>query len=324
MPDFVMCARNVSGKTFDAEPGKTRFLTVPDGTLPSPAHEETNVDTWVRQVLTEGTRKRVGDILIFIHGYNNGPKEIMKRHRRLKADLEAVAFKCAVVSFDWPCEATALNYLEDRHDAKQTAMQLVSDCIALLAKKQTPDCKINVHLLGHSTGAYVIREAFDDADDAALKQASWVVSQIIFIGGDVSSGSLTDDDSSSNSLFRHCTRLTNYSNLHDSVLTLSNAKRLGMAPRVGRVGLPDNAPARAVNVDCSKYFAQLDSDPEIKSADQAEEVGTFCHSWHIGNRLFIRDLAITLRGELDRTVIPTRELDEGVLHLKHPASAVEM
>ena len=320
MPDFVMSARNVSGKTFDAEPGTTRFLIVPDDNLPSPAHEAPNVDTWVKQVLAEGSRKRVGDILIFIHGYNNGPKEIMKRHRRLKADLAGI-FKCAVVSFDWPCEATALNYLEDRHDAKQTAMQLVSDCITLLAKKQTPDCKINVHLLGHSTGAYVIREAFDDADDASLKQASWVVSQIIFIGGDVSSGSLTDDDSSSNSLYRHCTRLTNYSNLHDSVLTLSNAKRLGMAPRVGRVGLPRNAPARAVNVDCSKYFAQLDSDTEIKTADQVEQVGTFCHSWHIGNRLFIRDLAITLRGELDRTVIPTRWMDgDGVLHLEHRKS----
>ena len=144
-----------------------------------------------------------------------------------------------------------LNYLEDRHDAKQTALQLVTDGITLFAEEQGTDCTINVHLLGHSTGAYVIREAFDDADDASLANNSWLVSQIALIGGDVSSASLSDTTASAESLYRHCTRLTNYSNRHDAVLKLSNAKRVGMAPRVGRVGLPTDAPSKAVDIDCS-------------------------------------------------------------------------
>ena len=150
----------------------------------------------------------------------------MERHRQLQEDLRAAGFRGAIVSFDWPSADMTLNYLEDRHDAKQTALQLVDDGVRLLAREQAPGCTINVHLLAHSTGAYVVREAFDDADDASLAQSGWLVSQIAFIGGDVSGGSMSAGESSTESLYRHCIRLTNYSNEGDSVLKVSNAKRL--------------------------------------------------------------------------------------------------
>ena len=171
---FVMCARAVEDDEFISEPGPTRYLLVPEGELPLPAHETRKTDAWfkrLRRAATWGmdsrepTRAR-GDILVFVHGYNNDQKTVMQRHDQLKCDLSQAGFKGEVLSFDWPSEAMAINYLEDRHDAKLTAMQLVVDGIAALASQQTPDCAINVHLLGHSTGAYVIREAFDDADDS--------------------------------------------------------------------------------------------------------------------------------------------------------------
>ena len=62
----------------------------------------------------------------------------MKRHRQLKQDLQSVGYKGAVMSFDWPSADSPLNYLEDRHDAKITAMQLVTDGIRLLAKNKGP------------------------------------------------------------------------------------------------------------------------------------------------------------------------------------------
>jgi hypothetical protein len=155
----------------------------------------------------------------------------------------------------------------------------------------------------------VIREAFDDADDAKLANNSWLVSQIALIGGDVSSASLSGTTASAESLYRHCTRLTNYSNRHDSVLKLSNAKRVGMAPRVGRIGLPSDAPSKAVEVNCSEYFQLLESQPSLRKKDQKAEIGTFNHSWHIGNATFAKDLCETLKGDLDRTVFPTRKLN---------------
>lgn len=314
--DFVLCARSVDGIKFSNEPGPTMFLQVPAGQLPSPKNKTPKTDVWVKRLRKEATWGKDartgldrGDILIFVHGYNNDQKTVMDRHRQLKVDLSSAGWKGAIVSFDWPSADMALNYLEDRHDAKQTALQLVQDGITILAEQQGPNCTINVHLLGHSTGAYVIREAFDDADDAKLANNSWLVSQIAFIGGDVSSGSLSGTSASSESLYRHCTRLTNYSNRHDSVLKLSNAKRVGMAPRVGRVGLPTDAPSKAVDIDCSEYFQLLESSPPLRQKDQKAEIGTFNHSWHIGNASFAKDLCETLKGDLDRTVFPTRKLD---------------
>ena len=327
--DYVMCARAVEKTKFTNEPGSTVLLQVPEDELPSPNQAVTRKDVWVKRLRRESTwgkdaRTRLdrGDILIFIHGYNNSQDIVMQRHRQLKADLAAAGWRGCVVSFDWPSADMTLNYLEDRHDAKQTALQLVTDGITVLAEEQGADCTINVHLLGHSTGAYVIREAFDDADDASLANNSWLVSQIALIGGDVSSGSLSATSASSESLYRHCTRLTNYSNRHDAVLKLSNAKRVGMAPRVGRVGLPPDAPSKAVNIDCSEYFQLLESNDSLKRKDQTAEIGTFNHSWHIGNATFAKDLCETLKGDLDRTVFPTRKLDsDGKLWLvpaQHP------
>ena len=48
-----------------------------------------------------------------------------------------------------------------------------------------------MHVLAHSMGAYVVREAFDDADDTAdIAQKSWSVSQVMLVGVDVSVASL--------------------------------------------------------------------------------------------------------------------------------------
>lgn len=317
MDDLVICARDVRNGRFRSEPGPSLFLRVPPDRLPAPSHAVRNRDTWVTHLRRravwgrdERTGGQRGDMLIFIHGYNNSQDMVMQRHRRLQSDLKAAGFKGVIVSFDWPSADMTLNYLEDRHDAKRTAMQLVDDGIRLLAHEQGPGCTINIHLLAHSTGAYVVREAFDDADDASMDQSGWLVSQIAFIGGDVSARSMSGRESSTESLYRHCLRLTNYSNEADAVLKISNTKRLGMAPRVGRVGLPEDAPPKAVNVDCTGYYKQMEQQPAVKTADQVEELGSFSHSWHIGNRTFAADLFETLRGDLDRHAIPTREEDE--------------
>jgi len=318
--DFVMCVREVKNKQFIPEPGKSRFLLVPEGELPSPT-QAVGAAKWVKELNEEATwgtdvrrgadqpRAR-GDILIFVHGYNNSQEIVMQRHRRLKADLRAAGYKGAVMSFDWPSADATLNYLEDRHDAKKTALQLVSGGIRLLAKQQRPDCAIKISLLGHSTGAYVIREAFDDADDAELMNNAWMISQIAFVGGDVSSASMGLNRSRSRSVFEHCVRFTNYSNRHDYVLKIPNAKRVGMAPRVGRVGLPESVSNKAINVDCSAYFKQLKADANIQAEDQRQEIGTFEHSWHIGNRIFTEDLFETIKGDRDRQTFLTRGADD--------------
>ena len=312
---YVVCTRRIRGGRFESEPGPTAYLRVPNDRDPRPC-DKIGKRLWLDEVndRADGVAdKRLdpgGDVLVFVHGYNNDQKIVMQRHRRLQADLWAEGFRGLVVSLDWPSDDKTLNYLEDRWDASQTAIELVTGCAIPLATRQRAGCVTNVHLLGHSTGAYVIREAFYHArKKGLLHRSDWKVSQVAFVGADIASASLAEGDSVSGALFARSLRITNYSNRNDKVLKVSNAKRLGLRPRVGRVGVPDDAHPSVVNVDCSEFFDGLDPDAQPR-------FGTFCHSWHIGNRVFARDIAFVLQGGIDRAFIPTRRREAGALLLR--------
>ncbi len=318
-PDFVICARNISGtgqnRTFGDENADCSYLFVPDTDLPHPKHCVDRKE-WAKKVMAEARRGRkkneFGHILVFIHGFNNNQKVVMERHRRLRADLEAAAFPGIVVSFDWPSGDFGAFYLEDLKDAADGAYQLVKDGIMLLADYQEPECTVNVHLLAHSMGAYVTRQAFSAADDIdELIGRSWHVSQIMLIAPDISARSMRAGDPRSDTLYRVCNRLTVYASRHDEALGLSNVKRAGVAPRLGRVGLPDTAPAQAVNVDCSVYWETIPSTQKV--------IGSRSHSWHIGDPTFTQDMIDTMLG-VDRELMVTRErLAENRYALVRPA-----
>jgi len=336
--DYVISVRSVDGKgRFEPEPGdETLFLKVPAQQAEYTPANKVSFERWRSEVNEIALRNQEtplgskGDLLIFVHGYNNKRSEILTRTRLLRETLGAEKWDGAVVAFDWPRDKSTLNYLEDRSDARDTALRLVRDCILKLGAIQDPEdrqlwekaglseaarrrakpCDLNIHLIGHSTGAYVIMEAFAQAQaEGTLHKSGWRIGQVAFIGGDVSSDSLSGDSDWCKPMFQRVMRLTNYSNGFDDVLAVSNAKRLGTAPRVGRVGLPDGANRKAVNVDCSDYFKTIDP-------KQAKFVGWFPHSWHIGDPVFARDLAMTLEGRYDRKVLPTRETVIGKLGLR--------
>ncbi|EEW23926.1 alpha/beta hydrolase [Rhodobacter ferrooxidans] len=313
--DFVFCTRNLHNGAFGSEPGPTRFLQVPQAAAtPDPSHAITRRN-WFDAVIAEAevrrnprTGRAVGDVLIYVHGYNTAQSLMLQRHRLIRAGLEALGYQGVVVSFDWPCAEAALNYLEDRTDAKLTAIRLVDDGVAPFSRLIDQGCEISVHLLAHSMGAYVVREAFDDADDRpAVAATSWMVSQVILAAADVSADSMGTSPKSS-SLYRHCARLTNYSNPFDSVLSISNMKRVGVSPRVGRIGLPVSAPAKAVNVDVGIYYDE----------HRAEFAGIVNpdHSWYFHDAQWLKDVHLTLQGEIDRDSIPTRFLANDKLYLR--------
>jgi esterase/lipase superfamily enzyme len=242
-----------------------------------------------------------GDLLFFVHGYNNSVDETDLRHRILQAGLTTNHFQCPIISFDWPAGTCAMSCVNDRHHVTLASIELVDAAIKLLLRAQTPQCDIRVHVLGHSGGALAIREAFNHADDGQARATNWTVGQLVLIAGDVSSFSFLAADPRIESAYRHCYRLTNYFNGYDEVLQVSNAKRAGLAPRLGRVGLPDAAPKKAVNVDCSAHFRTL-----YGESDGTETFLTTSHVWYFSDAVFQKDLAATLRGTIDRDLIPTR------------------
>ena len=302
--DFVFVARNVSNGQFGNQPGQSRFLAVPDDAdAPTPAHNVTR-KSWFDRVIHDAETGRaptgevLGDILIYIHGFNNSSRDMLERQRLIRRGLQDNGFKGVVVAFDWPSADTAAAYLLDREKALDTARRLVLDAILPFAGYTLPNCRIATHILAHSMGAFVLREAFDRADyNAAAAVKGWIVSQIMVASGDVSASSMGTSPESE-SLYRHCVRLTNYSNPFDGVLSLSDLKRVGVSPRVGRVGLPPDAPSNAVNVDVGPHYQAISG----KLAAMANPG----HAFYFHDPLFLRDVYLTLNGAIDRASIPTR------------------
>ncbi|MUI55060.1 alpha/beta hydrolase [Aliivibrio fischeri] len=308
------------------EPGEAHYLMLPDeATSPDLNQHQLPQDAWVTALTNQATTGRhpdthplaqykTGNILFFAHGYNNTQDEIVSRHKLLEKQLKQHGYTGTVVSFDWPCANYTLNYLEDRMDAYKSAIQLVTGGITPLAINQLHEkenqCDIDIHLLGHSTGAYVIREAFYQASkNRTLQRIHWNVSQICFIGGDIAQKSLTQCDNKSAPMFAQSSRITNYQSPYDNALKISNIKRAGLFPRCGRVGLPSDAPSNLVNVHCGDHWKLL-TEPEENKA-----IGNWSHSWHFHCNHFMEDLAHTLKGDIDRHAIPTRECVNGELRL---------
>ena len=319
---YLICTRDIDKNgRYIAEPGQTTYLKVgPKQKDYSPA-DAIPASKWKKAVIAaaDGGEDEItgstGDILFYVHGYNNDISTVLWRTRTLQQTLAAQGWRGLVVGFDWPSDNATLNYLEDRVDAATVAQRLIDDTLRILIDAQNPTepgvprCTINVHLLGHSTGAYVIMEAFANAEkNGGFYRTPWRIGQVAFIGGDVACSSLAANSEWAAPMYKRIFRLTNYANGFDKVLGISNMKRLGTSPRAGRVGLPENPHPKAVNVDCSEYF-------QSKDPAKSEFIGTFCHAWHVGDPVFALDLAMTLEGAIDRMVIPTRRNDGGRLTL---------
>ena len=311
MTTYWISVRAVSGDVFtsDIDLGRSRYLKVPDGETPAPGHS-IPLSQWTKEIIASFPSQELrpgedpiptGDIAFLVHGYNVGVEDAARAQRLTQQGLDANAFSCLVICFDWPSGQNVIAYLRDLDHARTTAIRLVNAGVKPFVAALLKDCNIRVHVLGHSMGAFVVREAFDHADDGSTTGTNWTANQLVLFSGDVDVASFSANDADTESLFGHCYRLTNYFNGYDEALQFSNVKRIGLEPRLGRIGLPEDAPAKAVNVDCSAYF--------IRSyGDKADELNylALTHSWYFADAMFMKDLAITLRGAVDRDKIPTR------------------
>ena len=97
MEDYVLSVRAVRSGVFVAEVGPSKFLVVPAGQSPTPAHAITQA-AWYKVVRAAAAWQNHqgeprGDLLFIVHGYNMNVDDVMQRHRRLKEDLLALGFK---------------------------------------------------------------------------------------------------------------------------------------------------------------------------------------------------------------------------------------
>lgn len=300
--DYFFSVRARSGDHYSNKLGNARFLAIPPGVRQPVRQYELPLSQWVAQVqeAAGATEEDNGHIVIFVHGFNTEEFEMLECHRKIRAGLEAQGFTGVVISFDWPSDGSVLGYNSDRADARRSADKLFADGITRLSRMQTPDCHYNVHVLAHSIGTFLVREAMDYADDDySTAHVGWTASQIVFVAADVSSNSFTRGNPKTSSLLRRCARLTCYYSPFDELLSTAEVNRIGESRRLGLMGLPDDRPEKAVNLYCGKLFHD--------TRDNYDDSKSATHSWYFDAPRFYEDLHHTLMSKVDHEVFPTRQ-----------------
>lgn len=312
MPRFIITVRSIENGAFGGDLGSINYLNAPDGEIPAPKHALPMPD-WVKEVMATFPRPlgrdgqpgpAQGDALFLVHGFNETIAAVADLHDAVRVGLSVHGdkYQPTLISFDWPSEGQPFAYLPDLDVAARTAIILVNAGVRPLLRVQTPQCEVKVNALAHSMGAFVLRAALGHADDGDFTGTDWMLGQLALVAGDVEASSFASGDKDTQSMMGHAYRLTNYFNRYDEVLAISNAKRAGVEDRVGRVGLPEGAPKTALNVDCSKRYEALPSGGPLAIVKTAEA----SHSWYFGDENFYRDLAQTLKGSVDRSVVAKR------------------
>lgn len=294
MAFYMISARD---KTSGTTSGKLEYLSSADGTT----YGTVDQMEWVKAILAELTTEGNGidpEILFFVHGFNVSFEAARQSHQQYQAALAAAQWNGVFISFDWPSDGLAVAYLDDRSNARRTANELVSGGIALLEKMQVKGCNIPVHVMCHSMGAFVLREAITWAYQDVPED--WRVGQVLMAAADIEAAKMSAGTPVADAFAKHCGRITVYTNRYDKALAVSNVKRFGLAPRLGRVGLPDDAPATMCGVDCSALFDAVD--PAL--GPHLDPVATHC--FYFSQPVFWQDVVLTLAGGIDRSVIPTR------------------
>jgi pimeloyl-ACP methyl ester carboxylesterase len=315
MNSYILCVRDkASGDDkFGSGLGSTSYLEVPDSAnVPLPSHKVGGVRLWLDKIVKQANPPETAsgnelDVVFFIHGYNTDPEEAIKRQRLVEKNLKDRGFQCMVIGFDWPTAGSAALYAYDRFEAQSAASLLVKGGIIPFANYTLKDCPINIHVLAHSMGGFVVREAFRAVDKGRNADLAndWRIGQLVLFAADISSDCFALNESEMVPVFDHCGRLTNYFSGYDKALGVSNIKNIDISSRVGRVGMPSDTPAndKAVDVDCGPRYTAI---PEEERKNFKVIDGMVSHSWYLEDTIWYDDLAYTLKGQLDRNSIPTR------------------
>ncbi|HEY1940482.1 MAG TPA: alpha/beta hydrolase [Roseiarcus sp.] len=318
MARFLITVRSIEAGAFGGGLGKIRYLSVPDGAVPAPAHEVTS-RAWLAAIMAtfttvpssvRGASPLVqGEALFIVHGFNEAVADVALLHDAIGNGLAASGggYSPTLISFDWPSAGSPFAYLPDLDVAARTAVDLVNAAVRPLLRAQTPNCQVTVNALAHSMGAFVLRAALGHADDGIVTGGDWMLGQLALVAGDVEASAFVSGDKDTQSMMGHAYRLTNYFSRYDEVLQISNAKRAGVEERVGRIGLPQGAAPSTVNVDCSARYAAV-PDPSPRDPIKTAE---FSHDWYFSDANFYRDLAQTLKGAVDRNVVAMRTVGSG-------------
>lgn len=206
----------------------------------------------LRQTMAAGR-----DTLVFIHGYNVSFNEALAAGARLGAHITIKGVPINVVVFSWPSNgsmAPYLAYLSDRDDARASAagiaraFQKLQEYLRALEKEKY--CLRCVHVITHSMGGYVLRNALQAIRSKTNDQLVRVFDQVILTAPDEDDDAFEHDDKL-RMLPRICRQVSVYFNPADLGLVISDVTK-GNTDRLGSDGprYIDLLPKKVALVDC--------------------------------------------------------------------------
>jgi esterase/lipase superfamily enzyme len=166
-----------------------------------------------------------GEALVFLHGYNVGFGDAMRRTAQLKADLAFGAIG-PVIGFSWPSRASYLSYAADA-DATELSAPLLA---AFLLRLQAWAPGLRVHVVAHSMGNRVLARAMRELELGGRAEAARV-RQLALAAPDIDRAVF---DALATALRSSAERVTLYASSHDRALWVS--KLLHRGARAGDAG----------------------------------------------------------------------------------------
>lgn len=251
------------------------------------------------------------DTVVFIHGFNVSFNDALKAAAQFSSQLIIDDKPANVVLFTWPSDGKAypwMSYQSDREDARSSGAAVARTFLKLLEFLMGLDeqerCGRSLHLLAHSMGAYVLRNALQSLISKDPRSLLRVFNEIILAAPDEDDDAF-ETDSKLRLLPKLGMRVTVYHNESDRALFISDNTKAN-PDRLGAEGprMLDLLPKKVVTVDCGKVAKAADAlarhtffinCPPVLADIKATIQGMDTAS--IGNRHVIRaELAYRIRG----------------------------
>lgn len=224
------------------------------------------------------------DTLVFIHGFKVSFTGALQAAAMLAQNLTVGGQPINVVVFSWPSDGEAtpwMSYYSDREDARASGASVARAFLKfrdfVVALDQQDYCQRRVHLLTHSMGAYVLRQALQALIAKNRDGLTRLFDQIMLSAPDEDDDAF-ETDTKLRLLPRIGRQVTVYYNPNDKGLTVSNLTKAN-PDRLGSDGprLVDLMPKKVALVDCRVVAG--DADPFLE------------HSYYIRSQAVTDDMA---------------------------------
>ena len=211
----------------------------------------------------DGLRRRLiddrADLLLILHGYGCDFANALSNAAELKAKWSGRAKPLDTAIFSWPSEGTLvpyISYVSDRDaarsSAKAVARALQRFLFYIQQLKREDWCNANIHLVAHSMGNYVLRNALQAMlSDFGGKPLPRVFKNIFLMAADEDNDAFEDPDKLAR-LPELAEAVQVYFSRVDGALTISDVTK-GNPDRLGATGprTLTSLPQKVTLVDCT-------------------------------------------------------------------------